>query len=67
MEFLETAPNSGEFILIKAGVVLAYYGGLGCADLVNLESRNLEFNDTTGMWVSYKVSKQRGEALKKYF
>ena len=62
MQFLNDAPNDGEYVHMKAAVVLAYFGGLRCADLVELKCEDLEFNETTGMWVTYAVSKQRGES-----
>ena len=52
---------------IKAGIVLAYFGGLRCADLVGLNCEDLDFNESTGMWVSYTISKQRGESIKNKF
>lgn len=61
--FLENAPNTGEFIYMKAAVVTGYAGGLRCADLVNIDCEHFEFNETTEMWVSYNVSKQRGEQI----
>lgn len=62
-QFLSTAPDEGEFVHMKAGIVLAYCGGLRCADLVGLQSSDMDFNETTGMWVSYKVSKQKGQEV----
>lgn len=66
-EFLTNAPNTGKFIHIKAAIVLCFCGGLRCAELVLLNASDFEFNDTTGMWVSYSVSKQRGETIKNKF
>lgn len=67
MRFLETAPNNGEFIHMKAGIVIAYFGGLRCADLINLDVDDLEFDESTGMWVSYAISKQKGESVRNRF
>ena len=48
VRFLETAPDDGEFIHMKAGnIVIAYFGGLRCADLVMLNDDDLEFNEST--------------------
>lgn len=66
-QFLENAPDIGEFVHIKAAVVLCYFGGLRCADLVNIETDNFEFSETTGMWVTYVISKQRGESINNRF
>lgn len=63
LTFLETAPNTGEFIHIKAAVVIGYCGGLRSADLININVEDCEFNETTGVWISYTVSKQRGEKI----
>ena len=67
IRFLSTAPNEGEHVHMKAGVVLSFCGGLRCADLVGINVDDLEFNETTGFWVSYNVSKQRGEEIKNKF
>ena len=67
MKFLSDAPDDGEYVHMKAGIVIAYFGGLRCADLVALNCEDLEFNETTGMWVTYTVSKQRGESIKNKF
>lgn len=65
--FLTTAPDSGEFIHIKAAVALGFCGGLRCADMVAINTDDLEFNEVTGMWVKYTVSKQRGECISNKF
>lgn len=62
-KYLQTAPNSGEHIYLKAALVVGYCGGLRCADLVSINCEDCEFNETTGMWIQYNVSKQRGEAV----
>lgn len=49
--FLSKAPDSGEFIHIKAASILAYSGGLRCADLISITCEDLEFNSATGYWV----------------
>ena len=59
--FLENAPNEGKNLLHKAVVCMALYGGLRCADLVNIENDDIEVNDTSGVWVRYSVSKQSGQ------
>jgi len=66
-EFIKNAPNTGKYIHIKAGVILAFFGGLRCAELVSIENTDFEFNESTGMWVSYTVSKQRGESIQNKF
>lgn len=66
-KFLTSAPDSGEFIHIKAGIVLGFCGGLRCADLISIQNSDFEFNEVSGMWVSYCVSKQRGEEIKNKF
>ena len=65
--FLENAPNTGEFIHIKVAVLVCYYGGLRCADLVNINNDDFEFNEVSGMWINYNVSKQKGEVIKNKF
>ena len=67
MEFLKNAPNTGEFIHIKAAVVIGYCGGLRCADMVGLKTEDCTFDETSGMWIDYNVSKQRGEAIRNKF
>ena len=67
MSFLENAPDEDEFIHIKAAVVLSYFGGLRCADLISITCDDMEFNETTGMWVTYVVSKQKGEQIQNKF
>ena len=67
MQFLNDAPDDGEYVHIKAGVVVAYFGGLRCADLVGINCEDLEFNENTGMWVTYTISKQRGESINNKF
>ncbi len=52
---------------MKTAVVLCYFGGLRCADLVNINCDDLSFDETTGMWVRYRVSKQIGESVVKSF
>ena len=42
-------------------------GGLRSADLVSLQISNVELNETTGYWVSYAVSKQKGMAMANKF
>ena len=59
--FIYDGPNTGRQLQMKA--MVAFCGGLRCADLVSLETPNLEFNDVTGCWVKYVVSKQRGENM----
>jgi len=61
LEFLKEAPNDDEFVYMKAAVVIAWCGGLRCADLVEIVVSDCEFDETTGMWITYKVSKQKGE------
>lgn len=65
--FLEKAPDYGEHIHVKVAVILGFYGGLRCADLVSLCCEDLEYNDTCGYWVAYKVSKQKGEIIQNKF
>ena len=67
MKFLREAPDEGENIHLKVAVVLAYFGGLRCAELVSLTLDDFEFNQVTGMWVTYKVSKQKGESISNKF
>ena len=66
-QYLTNAPDKGKHIYMKAVVVVGYYGGLRCADLTNICCEDCEFNETTGMWISYKASKQRGEEVKNKF
>lgn len=65
--FIETAPDTNEFIYMKAATIICYYGGLRCADLTSINTDDLEFNEVSGMWVNYSVSKQRGEQIKNKF
>lgn len=67
IEFLQNAPNEKEFVHIKAAVVVGFCGGLRCADLVSINSHDCEFNETTGLWITYSVSKQRGEQFNSKF
>jgi len=46
--FLHNASDTGEFVHIKVAIVLCYFGGLRCADLVNISTSDLEFCETTG-------------------
>ena len=48
---------------MKTAVIIAYCGGLRCADLVNINISDMEFDECSGMWVNYVVSKQRGEEI----
>ena len=57
-KFLESAPNEYAFIHQKAIAVIAFFGGLRCADLVSIVCNDLEFDETTGYWIKYNVSKQ---------
>lgn len=57
LEFLKNAPNTGEFIHMKSAVVIGFCGGLRCADMVMLNTDNCTFDESTGMWVDYVVSK----------
>ena len=65
--YLETSPNTNEHLYMKAACVLCYFGGLRCADLASINTSDVEFNDVTGLWVSYKVSKQKGEQINNKF
>ena len=65
--FLKDAPDEGEFVHIKAGIVIAFCGGLRCADLLSLMCEDFEFNQLTGMWINYSVSKNRGELIRNKF
>lgn len=56
MQFLEDASNDGECIHIKAGIVFAYYS-LSWTGMLGLKCEDLEFNESNGMWVSYKILK----------
>lgn len=67
MKYLNEAPNSGEHIHIKCAATLGFFGGLRCADLITIECHDFNFNETTGMWVKYSVSKQRGEKISNTF
>lgn len=58
--FLETANDEGKYLLYKAVVCMALYGGLRCADLVSIQNEDITVNDTTGVWVRYGVSKISG-------
>ena len=66
-QFLRDAPNTGSYIQLKVGIIIAYCGGLRCADLTNINCEDLNFNENTGMWVKYRVSKQRGEVIENQF
>ena len=46
--FLSNTADSGEFIHMKAAAVLAYSGGLRCADLETTRCQSV-----TGYWVEY--------------
>ena len=48
-------------------MVLAYYGGLRCADVVKFEAENYKFNESTGVRVTYEVSNQGEGSLRNYF
>ena len=65
MQFLLTAPNTGVFEYQKA--VCAFSGGLRCADISLIEYDDVEFNDVTGYWITYSVSKQHGQKIKNKF
>ena len=67
LSFLKDVPNTSEYIHIKAAIVVCYYGGLRCADLVSLDVDDFEFDSHSGMWVNYTVSKQKGEQVKNKF
>ena len=47
MEFLKNAPDTGEFVHMKAAVVIGFCGGLRCADMVGLNTQNCTFDETT--------------------
>jgi len=59
-KFLENANDEGKNLLHKAVVCIALYGGLRCADLVNIENDDVTIDSTTGVWIKYSVSKQSG-------
>lgn len=61
--FLSNAPDTDEYVYMKTAVVMCYFGGLRCADLVGIECEDLTFDESTGMWVNYNVSKQLGEKV----
>lgn len=65
--YLNDAPDEKENIYRKAAIVVGYFGGLRCADLTNIACEDCDFNATTGMWIKYKVSKQRGEEIHNKF
>lgn len=65
--YLESAPDSEDHVHIKVAVILGYFGGLRCADLISINCDDCDFNENTGMWVTYTVSKQRGEEIKNKF
>lgn len=67
LSFLKSAPDTGEYLHIKAAIVIGFCGGLRCADLIKLDTSDFEFNDTTGMWITYRVSKLRGESITNKF
>ena len=46
--FLESAPNENEFNHVNFGVVLSYYGGLWCVDLVDINCHDIKFKESTG-------------------
>lgn len=57
--FIVNALDEGENVHIKAALIVSFSGGLRSADLVGLETEHLQFEETTGFWVTYKVSKQK--------
>lgn len=59
--FLTSAPDTDKYVYMKTAVVMCYFGGLRCADLIGINCEDLSFDESTGMWVDYKVSKQIGE------
>ena len=61
--FISDGPNTGRQLQMKAICVVAFCGGLRCAELVSLETSDLEFNDVTGCLVKCVVSKQCGENM----
>ena len=51
--FLENANDEGINLLHKSIVCIALYGGLRCADLVNIENDDVTIDSTTGVWIKY--------------
>lgn len=47
--------------------MIGFCGGLRCADMVGLNMEDCTFDETSGMWIDYNVSKQRGEAIRNKF
>ena len=50
--FLKNAPDDGEFIHIKVAILLCYFGGLRCADLVNINCSDLESTTSGKLTIS---------------
>ena len=65
--FIKEAPDNDEFIYMKTAVIMAYCGGLRCADLVNINISDMEFDECSGTWVNYEVSKQYGQEIRNKF
>lgn len=65
--FLKNAPITGEFVHIKAAVVIGFCKGLRCTDMVWLNIQDCTFDETTVMWIDYNVSKHRREAIRNKF
>ena len=65
-KFLETAPNEDSFLHKKAIAVIAFCEGLRCADLISIICNDLEFDQTTGYWIKYNVSKQATVVINKF-
>ena len=66
-KFLCDAPNLNEYIHLKMTAVVSFSGGLRCADLIKINVDDIQFDDATGYWISYDVSKQLGERKKNQF
>lgn len=62
--FLTDAPDEGKFVLYKAAVCVAYYGGLRCAELVGINNDDVEYDNLNGVWVNYCIFKLSGAMQK---
>lgn len=52
---------------MKPVTVIAFFGILRCGELINLHIDDLEFYESIGIWVSYAISKQKGELMRNRF
>ena len=61
--FLREMPTDAKFTKLKAIAVVAFAGGLRCAEVLPINCEDLEHNDLTGFWINYTASKKRRESI----